>query len=336
MAIIEVERVSKYFKTFRRREGLRGAILDLFHRDVKIVKAVDEVSFSIPQGEIVGYIGPNGAGKSTTLKMLVGILTPSKGSIKVAGLDPFKDRKLHCKQIGVVFGQRSQLWWNLAVIESFELLRRIYDVPKADYKRRLEEFDEVLEIDEFLHLPLRELSLGQRTRCELAASLLHNPAVIFLDEPTIGLDVAVKARIREFIKAINQTYNTTVILASHDLNDIEDLAGRILVIDQGRIIFDGSLQDLRTYFEEYEKTIVLEFAEAIDDRIIDSLSQGIKTQKEDAFHLILKLNSRAHTTELVAELLDKYPLRDLLVEEPRIEDIVLGIYKKRREGGKED
>jgi ABC-2 type transport system ATP-binding protein len=236
----------------------------------------------------------------------------------------------------VVFGQRSQLWWNLAVIESFELLRRIYDVPKADYKRRLEEFDEVLEIDEFLHLPLRELSLGQRTRCELAASLLHNPAVIFLDEPTIGLDVAVKARIREFIKAINQTYNTTVILASHDLNDIEDLAGRILVIDQGRIIFDGSLQDLRTYFEEYEKTIVLEFAEAIDDRIIDSLSQGIKTQKEDAFHLILKLNSRAHTTELVAELLDKYPLRDLLVEEPRIEDIVLGIYKKRREGGKED
>ena len=244
---IEVKELTKQFVNFKRREGVSGAFLDLFQRDYTKMLAVDHISFDIRPGELVGYIGANGAGKSTTIKMLTGILVPTSGEVKVSGLVPYNNN-LHKKQIGVVFGQRTQLWWDIAVIEAFHLLQKIYEVPQDEYKQRLDEFTELLELEELLHKPVRKLSLGQRMRCDLAASLLHNPPVVFLDEPTIGLDVSVKARIRQFIKDINRKHQTTVILTTHDLVDIEEVCNRLIIIDQGKILYDGQLDSLKERF----------------------------------------------------------------------------------------
>lgn len=244
MALIEARGLTKEFRTFRRREGVAGAFRDLFFRDYKTLKAVDGIDFTVEKGEMVGYIGANGAGKSTTIKMLTGILVPSSGSVVVNGYVPYKDREDYTLGIGVVFGQRSQLWWDIAVIESFKLLRRIYNVSKDDFDKRLKVFDDLLEINSFLHLPVRKLSLGQRMRCDLVAALLHNPAILFLDEPTIGLDVLAKAKIREFLKEINTVYKTTIILTTHDLGDIEALCSRVAIIDKGKMLFDGIVDDL--------------------------------------------------------------------------------------------
>lgn len=244
MALIEARGLSKEFRIFRRREGVLGAFRDLFQRDYKTLTAVGGIDFVVDKGEMVGYIGANGAGKSTTIKMLTGILVPTSGSVVVNGYVPHRDREIYTRGIGVVFGQRSQLWWDIAVIESFKLLRRIYDVSKTDFDQRLKRFNEMLELDSFLHLPVRKLSLGQRMRCDLVAALLHNPAILFLDEPTIGLDVLAKARIRDFLKEINREYQTTVILTTHDLGDIEALCPRVAIIDKGKMLFDASLEDL--------------------------------------------------------------------------------------------
>lgn len=244
MALIEARGLTKEFRIFRRREGVAGAFRDLFFRDYKTLKAVDGIDFTVEQGEMVGYIGANGAGKSTTIKMLTGILVPSSGSVVVNGYVPYRDRENYTLGIGVVFGQRSQLWWDIAVIESFKLLRRIYNVSKEDFDKRLKVFDDLLEINSFLHLPVRKLSLGQRMRCDLVAALLHNPAILFLDEPTIGLDVLAKARIREFLTEINKVYKTTIILTTHDLGDIEALCSRVAIIDKGKMLFDGFVEDL--------------------------------------------------------------------------------------------
>jgi len=245
MPIIEVNELVKNFRTFRRRSGLWGSFKDLVNRKYEIVKAVDHISFSVEPGEMVGYIGANGAGKSTTIKMLTGILVPTSGSISVQGLVPYKKRYQHVRQIGVVFGQRTQLWWDIAVIEALRLLQKIYEIPQADFEARLQKFEEVLGIADLLNIPVRKLSLGQRMRCDLAASLLHNPPVLFLDEPTIGLDIAVKSSIRDFIKEINREYNTTVILTTHDLSDIEHLCRRVIMIDHGQLIYDGDLKSLK-------------------------------------------------------------------------------------------
>lgn len=244
MALIEARGLTKEFRIFRRREGVAGAFRDLFFREYKTLKAVDGIDFTVEKGEMVGYIGANGAGKSTTIKMLTGILVPSSGSVVVNGYVPYEEREDYTLGIGVVFGQRSQLWWDIAVIESFKLLRRIYNVSKEDFDKRLKEFDDLLEINSFLHLPVRKLSLGQRMRCDLVAALLHNPAILFLDEPTIGLDVLAKARIREFLKEINNVYKTTIILTTHDLGDIEALCSRVAIIDKGKMLFDGFVDDL--------------------------------------------------------------------------------------------
>lgn len=244
MALIEVRGLTKEFKIFNRREGVFGAFRDLFQRDYKTLKAVDGIDFFVERGEMVGYIGANGAGKSTTIKMLTGILVPTAGEIMVNGFVPYKDREIYTRGIGVVFGQRSQLWWDIAVIESFKLLRRIYDIPVDEFEQRLNRFDELLELDRFLHLPVRKLSLGQRMRCDLVAALLHNPAILFLDEPTIGLDVLAKAKIRDFLKEINDEYKTTVILTTHDLGDIEALCSRVAIIDKGKMLFDGMVDTL--------------------------------------------------------------------------------------------
>lgn len=244
MALIEARGLTKVFKIFRRREGVSGAFRDLFIREYRNLRAVDGIDFVVEEGEMVGYIGANGAGKSTTIKMLTGILVPTSGTVVVKGYVPYKDREVYTRNIGVVFGQRSQLWWDIAVIESFKLLRRIYDIPQKEYDQRLKKFDEILELSPLLHLPVRKLSLGQRMRCDLAAALLHNPAILFLDEPTIGLDVLAKSKIRDFLKEINDEYKTTVILTTHDLGDIEALCPRVAIIDRGKMLYDGSIEDI--------------------------------------------------------------------------------------------
>src|SRR5574337_1174052 len=239
--IIEVQDLTKEFRSFRRREGVWGAVQNLFVRERITVSAVDRVNFTIAPGEVVGCIGANGAGKSATVKMLTGILVPTNGSIVANGFVPWRDRRRYTKHIGVVFGQRTQLWWDIAVVESFKLLKEIYEVSDADYQRRLGVFSEILNLNDYLSTPVRKLSLGQRMRCDIAASLLHNPPVLFLDEPTIGLDVVAKDHIREFLKEINRTERTTVLLTTHDLSDIEELCKRIMIIDKGKLLFDGPL-----------------------------------------------------------------------------------------------
>lgn len=243
MNAIEVKDLRKTFKVQKNREGLKGAFQDLFKRQYNEVAAVKDISFQIPQGEICGYIGENGAGKSTTIKMLTGILVPTSGHLSVGGFVPYEEREKFVQHIGVVFGQRSQLWWDIGVIESFQLLRKVYKVSEQDFKRRLDELVERLQLQDLLNRPVRKLSLGQRMRCELVAALLHNPSIVFLDEPTIGLDIVVKSEIREFLKDMNREHGTTILLTTHDLQDIEALCSRVIMLDDGRIIYDGGLKN---------------------------------------------------------------------------------------------
>lgn len=243
--MIEVKHVSKEFVSPKKYPGLKGAIKGLFRHEKVRKVAVDDISFTIADGEIVGYIGSNGAGKSTTIKMMTGIMHPTSGEILVNGVDPSKNRKENASNIGVVFGQRTQLWWDLPLSESFTILKEIYDVSDEDYKIRMKLINQVLELTEFFDQPVRTLSLGQRMRADLGAALLHNPKVLYLDEPTIGLDIVVKDNIRKAIRQINQQHNTTVILTTHDIGDIEELCSRIIIIDEGHKIYDGTLQHLR-------------------------------------------------------------------------------------------
>ena len=243
--MITMEHVCKSYRVAKRNAGMREACKALFRREVEIIHALSDVSFTIGDGEMVGYIGPNGAGKSSTIKILSGILTPESGSCLVDGRIPWKDRKEHVRQIGVVFGQRSQLWWDVPVIDSFELLKDIYSISPAVYRHNMEELTELLHLQELLRMPTRQLSLGQRMRCEIAASLLHSPKILFLDEPTIGLDAVSKLAVREFILRLNQTHKTTVILTTHDMQDIEALTKLIILIGRGRVLMDGTLEDMR-------------------------------------------------------------------------------------------
>ena len=243
--MIELKHINKTFRVARRNAGLSEAMRSLFHKEYTLVHALNDVSFRIGEGEMVGYIGPNGAGKSSTIKVMSGILTPDSGECIINGRTPWKERKAHVKEIGVVFGQRSQLWWDVPVIDSFELLRDVYVVDDAVYRRNLDEMTELLNLSELLRTPARQLSLGQRMRCELAASLLHDPKILFLDEPTIGLDAVSKVAVRDFIRRINAERKTTVILTTHDMQDIEAIAERILLIGRGRILLDGSLAELQ-------------------------------------------------------------------------------------------
>ncbi len=243
--MITMENVCKAYRVAKRNAGLGEACKAFFHREHEMIHALQDVSFTIGDGEMVGYIGPNGAGKSSTIKILSGILTPDSGSCKIDGLTPWKNRKEHVRRIGVVFGQRSQLWWDIPVVDSFELLKEIYSVSTPQYKQKLEELTELLQLQELLKTPTRQLSLGQRMRCEIAASLLHNPSLLFLDEPTIGLDAVSKLAVRDFIKKLNAEQKTTVILTTHDMQDIEAIAERVILIGKGKVLLDGDLDDLR-------------------------------------------------------------------------------------------
>ncbi|MCI9380839.1 MAG: ATP-binding cassette domain-containing protein [Dorea sp.] len=253
--MITMEHVCKSYKIAKRNAGFGEAVKALFHRDYEIIHALNDVSFTIRDGEMVGYIGPNGAGKSSTIKILSGILTPDCGTVLVDGRIPYKNRIKHVKEIGVVFGQRSQLWWDVPVIDSFELLKDIYSIPDPRYQQSLEELTELLNLAELLRSPARQLSLGQRMRCEIAASLLHRPRILFLDEPTIGLDAVSKLAVRDFILNQNKTHGTTVILTTHDMQDIEALASRIILIGKGRILMDGTLDDIKKGGGNIDETV---------------------------------------------------------------------------------
>lgn len=248
--MIEVQNISKTFKVFQRDAGMMSAFRALFHRKYTLVHALNGLSFTIQEGEIVGLIGPNGAGKSTTVKVLSGILVPDGGTCVINGRVPWKERKAHVKEIGVVFGQRSQLWWDVPIIDSFTLLKDIYRIPETEYQKNLAELTETLDLADILKTPARQLSLGQRMRCEIAASLLHDPKILFLDEPTIGLDVVSKRAVRDFIKKRNEEKGTTIILTTHDTLDLEALTERILLIGKGRILLDGRLEDLKQQYAE--------------------------------------------------------------------------------------
>lgn len=253
--MIKVEHVRKTYKVSKRNAGFSSAFKALFHKDYELIHALDDVSFTISAGEMVGYIGPNGAGKSSTIKILSGILAPEEGTCQVNGLTPWKNRIQHVKNIGVVFGQRTQLWWDVPVLDSFELLKEIYRIHPLIYRRNLERLSDMLNLSELLKTPVRQLSLGQRMRCEIAASLLHDPQILFLDEPTIGLDAVSKLSVRNFILQLNKEKNTTVILTTHDMQDIEALTNRVILIGKGKILLDGTIQDIRKDFNSTEEAL---------------------------------------------------------------------------------
>ncbi len=326
--LISVRDLCKYFRSFHRREGLWGGIQNLFLREYHTVRAVEHITFAIEPGEMVGYIGPNGAGKSTTIKMLTGILVPSSGDVLANGFIPWKQRTAYVKNIGVVFGQRTQLWWDIAVIESFKLLRRIYDVSQHDFDERMELFNQVLNIREYLNTPVRKLSLGERMRCDLAAALLHNPPILFLDEPTIGLDVVAKDNIRQFLRTINQRFRTTVLLTTHDLDDIEELCRRIMIIDRGQLLYDGSLALLK---ERLLRTKQIKFsvrdAEMAGKLALAMESDGLSLEPlDETTHRVRFDRTRVSTAELIRKILAAADVRDLLIEDEPIEEVIKRIY----------
>ena len=253
--MIEVSHLRKTFRVARRGAGFSQAVKALFHREYEEIPALDDVSFTIGDGEMVGYIGPNGAGKSSTIKVLSGILTPDSGSCLIDGRTPWKERTAHVRDIGVVFGQRTQLWWDVPVADSFDLLKEIYSIPEGTYRDNVGELTELLDLEQLLRTPARQLSLGQRMRCEIAASLLHSPRILFLDEPTIGLDAVSKLAVREFILRLNRERGTTVLLTTHDMQDIEALASRVLLIGRGKILLDGTVEDIRRGGESIDETV---------------------------------------------------------------------------------
>ena len=325
--IIEVRELTKEFRTFRRREGVLGALQNLFVREHVTVHAVDRVSFTIEPGEMVGYIGANGAGKSTTIKMLTGILVPTGGLVVSYGYVPYRERRRYTKHLGVVFGQRTQLWWDIAVIESFKLLKEIYGVSEADYRRRLDKFAEILNVKEYLHTPVRKLSLGERMRCDLAASLLHNPPLLFLDEPTIGLDVVAKDHIREFLKEVNRTEGTTVLLTTHDLSDIEELCRRIIIIDKGRVLFDGQLAEMKGRLAKYNQVKFFLKDRGQVARLGQIATDGISCERVDELTYLLRFDRHQHSSaEVIREIVNRLEVRDIFIEEEPIEDIVKRIY----------
>ncbi len=323
--VIEAVDLHKHFKIFKHRPGLWGAIRNLFARRHEIVRAVDGVSFEIRSGELVGYIGPNGAGKSTTIKMLSGLLVPSSGKLRVNGCTPWKQRKQLVSRLGAVFGQRTTLWWDLPVIESLELLQHIYRIPVKTFDHNLNEFRQLLELDPFIEMPVRSLSLGQRMRADLCAALLHDPPLLFLDEPTIGLDVVAKERIRQFIQHINTQRGTTIILTTHDLSDVERLCERVMIIDHGHLLYDGNLEILRERFGG-NRELDVDFAERYDDVEV----QGAKVIAREDKRVVYEFQRGAATaSELIGRLSARFRIRDLKVREPDIETTVRRIYEER-------
>ena len=324
--MIKVDNLCKDFKVQLRRSGMRGYVKDLFFRQYEIKNAVKDISFEIKSGEIVGYIGPNGAGKSTTIKMLTGILVPTKGQVRVGEIEPYRNRKENAKQIGVVFGQRTQLWWDIPVEESLSLIRYMYRIPVDIYEKNIKDFKDILGLENFMKIAVRQLSLGQRMRAELACAMLHNPKVLFLDEPSIGLDVVVKEKIREFIKEINRIRQTTVILTTHDMLDVEKLCSRVMVIDEGHIMYDGTLQELVNKYGSVQ-TIRIEFAsDNIDFAALNKMQ--LPNINLDGKALRVSYDTRkTNSLQVLDAIRNENPIIDFKVSESNTEEIIREMYK---------
>jgi ABC-2 type transport system ATP-binding protein len=323
MAVIEVESLSKVFRISQKQPGLAGALRAVVAPRYTQKAAVAGISFTVEAGEMVGYIGVNGAGKSTTIKMLTGVLLPSSGHVAVFGRDPHRQRVANAREIGVVFGQRTQLWWDLALIESLNLVAKIYEVDSARYKQLLDQFAHTLELEPLLSVPIRSMSLGQKMRAELAATLIHEPKIVYLDEPTIGLDLIVKERIRAFIKEQNQTRGTTVILTTHDLGDIEELCKRVMIIDAGQLIYDGPLSTIKERFGKY-RTITCDTLRPVAGY---ELPEGAETISTEDHKLVVRFDRSITTASKVARaLMDQLEVADFSLAEPDLASVVKQIY----------
>lgn len=332
--MIEVRNVSKEFVSAKKYPGLKGALRGLFSREKTRKMAVDDISFHIGKGEIVGYIGSNGAGKSTTIKMMTGILTPTSGTCMVNGVDPSRNRKKNAQNIGVVFGQRTQLWWDLPLSESFTILKEIYNVSDEDYQEQMEFLNRVLGLEEFFSQPVRNLSLGQRMRADLGAALLHKPPVLYLDEPTIGLDLVVKDNIRSAIKEINQKYQTTVVLTTHDIGDIEELCSRIMIIDKGKLIYDGSLEELKEQYGTTRKVVL----EVTDPEAAGKLplheylsvsreDYEIRADQESNTVTVSFDKNRLQVSDVIGQMMGHTQVKDIKIYETELAEIVKAIYR---------
>ncbi len=324
--LIELSQINKTFRVARRNAGFGSALKALFSREYENIHALNDVSFKIDTGEMVGYIGPNGAGKSSTIKIMSGILTPDSGQCLINGLVPWKNRKEHVSQIGVVFGQRSQLWWDVPVIDSFELIRDIYKVKDSVYKNNIDMLSEMLNLSQIMKTPARQLSLGQRMRCEIAASLIHDPKILFLDEPTIGLDAVSKIAVRTFIKQLNREKKTTVILTTHDMQDIEALTERILLIGKGRILLDGSLTELKQKNSRYKK-ITAVYSDLKDGDFI--LPKGIMQIEKNPSHGKFTIDTcEISVSDAISALVKSADIMDISIEGTSAEELVVSLYKE--------
>jgi len=321
-AIIKVEHLSKTFEITQSQKGWSGALRGLIKPLKKKIAAVKEVSFELKPGELVGYLGPNGAGKSTTLKMLTGLLVPTSGVVQVNGLVPWRDRTKYVASIGAVFGQRTTLWWDLPVQESFDLIQYMYRIPDKRYRHNMDLFRDILGLDPFINTPVRSLSLGQRMRADLCAALLHDPKLLFLDEPTIGLDVVAKDKIRQFIKHVNEERKTTIILTTHDLQDVEKLCERVIIIDHGQLLFDGTLEALNNRFGG-QRTLQVDFAETYPDVSIEGAGLISHEGLQATYQFDRDILS---ASDLISRLSNRYKISDLSVREPAIEDTIRRIY----------
>lgn len=323
--IIEFKEISKDFKISTKKKGKKKSFLDLFRREKIVVKALTNVSFEIEEGDIVGYIGPNGAGKSTTIKIMSGILTPTSGECSIMGHIPWKDRKKYVKNIGVVFGQRSQLWWDVPIIDSFELLKDIYKIPTAEYNETLSDLINALNLKDLLNRPLRQLSLGQKMKCELAGSLLHRPKVLFLDEPTIGLDAVTKLAVRDFVKEINKKWGTTIILTTHDMSDIDALTNKIILIGRGQILYRGSFSAIKEKYGHI-KEIEVEFAKAYDK--IELGGYTVISHEGNTATLKNNDNTTFHVKDFFNQITKKYEVVDFQVNSISVDEILARLYKE--------
>ncbi|WP_055667351.1 ABC transporter ATP-binding protein [Desnuesiella massiliensis] len=323
--MIEMKNICKSFKVSKRNAGLGRAFKSLFKREYEVIKALEDVSFTIDEGEMVGYIGPNGAGKSTTIKIMSGILNPDRGECIINGKVPWRNRINHVKDIGVVFGQRSQLWWDVPVADSFELIKEIYKISDRDFKSNMRMLTDLLNIEDIIKVPARQLSLGQRMRCEIAASLLHNPKILFLDEPTIGLDAVSKIAVRDFIKNINKENKTTVILTTHDTQDIEALTKRIILIGKGRVLLDGNLEDLKQKFNKI-RTITIDYSGNITE-----LCPGLTFAEKYSSRAVISVDTEiVSISKAIAYLAERVEINDFTVDSVTVDDVVVGLYKEYR------
>ncbi|MEY8313121.1 ATP-binding cassette domain-containing protein [Oscillospiraceae bacterium 42-9] len=322
MSFIEVTNLCKEYRIAKQEKGITGAVKSLFHREYTVKEAVKNVSFSLDKGEVVGYIGPNGAGKSTTIKMLSGVLLPTSGVAKIGDIIPYENRKENAKRIGVVFGQRSQLYWDLPISDTFDLYESLYSVPRERFRENCKYFTELLDMNDFINQPVRQLSLGQKMKANIAIALLHDPEVLYLDEPTIGLDVTSKKVLRDALKSINAERKTTIILTTHDMDDIEAVCQRLIMIDQGQKLFDGTLEDFRSKYND-GFTVKLEF-DSVSPAWVESEDYELLEQSER--HWIIKARTEMTSKDIMIDMIGKYDPTNLYVQEERIEDIVRRAY----------